>query len=115
MAATPARQTLGLLGFGAFGRFASAHLARHFTVLVHDVRDIAGEAADGGVRPVAIEEAAGAPIVVLAVPVQRLEGLLESIRGHVRPDALVIDVSSVKIRPLELMERELPKSVQLIG
>ena len=30
------RQTLGVVGYGAFGRFAAQHLALHFDVCAHD-------------------------------------------------------------------------------
>lgn len=104
-----------MLGFGAFGRFSAPHLARHFDVSVYDTRDIREDARRAGVRSVSLEEAAGLPVVVLAVPVQRLEGLLGSIRQQVKPGALVVDVSSVKLAPIEMMLRLLPESVRIVG
>lgn len=111
----PDRGTVGLLGFGAFGRFAAPHLQRHFDVAVFDTRDLGDGAHRAGVRSVSLDEAAASPVVVLAVPVQRLEALLDSIRGHVRADALVVDVSSVKAAPIEMMLRLLPPTVAIVG
>lgn len=106
---------LGLLGFGSFGRFAAAHLKMHFGVVVHDARDIASQAAEVGVPAVPLATAAAAPIVVVAVPVQNQEDLLTAMVPHLRPDALILDVSSVKLKPIEMMQRLLPASVRIVG
>ncbi|MFX9058099.1 prephenate dehydrogenase/arogenate dehydrogenase family protein, partial [Acinetobacter baumannii] len=34
---------------------------------------------------------------------------------HLRPGALVVDVCSIKTRPLEILERALPPGVDLLG
>lgn len=109
------RTSLGLLGFGSFGRFAAAHLKKHFDVVVHDARDMAVQAVEVGVPAVPLATAAGAPIVIVAVPVQNQEDLLTAMRPHVRPDALVLDVSSVKLKPIEMMQRLLPASARIVG
>jgi prephenate dehydrogenase len=106
---------LAIFGFGAFGRFMAAHLCAHFEVLVHDTIPIEQAAADLGVRAATLEQAASAPIVVLSVPAQSLEQLLLALRGRICPDAMVLDVCSVKLKPLELMRRLLPPSCRIIG
>lgn len=107
---------LGLIGFGNFGRFLAAHLRPHFDVLVADARAIdPDEASRAGVCAVKANVAAAQPLVVLAVPVQHLEALLAQIAPHVAPDALVLDVSSVKMRPVELMSRALPGGTRIVG
>jgi prephenate dehydrogenase len=54
-------------------------------------------------------------IVILAVPVQRLEELLVQIAPGLRQGALVLDVCSVKVKPCEIMTRRLPSSVSIVG
>lgn len=108
-------RTLGLIGFGAFGRFMVPHLAPHFDLCASDLLDIARPATDLSVRAVPIEEAASSDILILAVPVQALAAALECIRHAVKPGAVVMDVCSVKIEPLELLARELPEAIELIG
>ncbi len=110
-----ARRTLSLIGFGAFARFAAPHLAPHFEVLAHDARGIDAEIAGLGLRPVPLAEAAAAAIVVLAVPAQNLDVVLAAAAPHVRPDALVLDVCSVKMIPLRLMLERLPETASIIG
>lgn len=111
--------SMSILGFGAFGRFMSANVRGHFDVGVFDARDIAEDATAAGVRAVSLSEAAKSEVIVLAVPVQRLEGLLAELSPLIPKNAgdgaLVVDVSSVKVRPIEMMTRLLPRHVRIVG
>lgn len=114
-------QQVSILGFGAFGRFMARHLTPHVAVSAFD-RD-ANSGTIEGVRRVSLAEAAAADAIVLAVPVQDMESLLRdlapylSTRSAARPDEppLVLDVASVKLKPVELMARRLPPSVPIIA
>jgi prephenate dehydrogenase len=107
---------LGLFGFGAFGRLIVQHLSPLFEILVHDPAPAAmREARRWNVRPARLEEAAAAPIVVLAPPVDRLEALALEIAPFVRPRALVIDVASVKVKPAAWLDAAIPAGVDVIG
>ncbi len=101
---------IAILGFGRFGR-ALADLVR---LAGHGVR-----AHDPGVpeatAPTAEAAVSGADVVVLAVPVGILPDVLAEIRPLLGPDQLVIDVGSVKQRPIEAMERTLGVEVPWIG
>lgn len=110
------KQSLGLMGVGAFGRLALRHLGPHFDVVVCD------PAVD---TPVVVQEyqarvgdlatAAACDLVMLAVPVQKLRDVLQDIAPRVKAGALVIDVCSVKIKPLQAMMEILPPSVAVVG
>jgi prephenate dehydrogenase len=106
---------VGIVGFGAFGQFMAKHLAPHADLMVCDRHDVTRDAAELGVKAGTLAEVASREIVLLAVPVQNLEEVLTEIRPHVRAEAIVADVSSVKVKPLEMMARLLPRSVELIG
>jgi prephenate dehydrogenase len=107
--------TLGIVGFGNFGRFMCNHLRSRFNVRVHDRLDIADEAAQIGVKSAPLPEVAASEILVLAVPVQNMEEVLRDLRGVPRLPELVMDVGSVKVKPLDLMARLLPKRVDIVG
>lgn len=110
------KKTLGLVGVGSFGAFAAQHLAPHFDLVLHDATLDAGLLAQRlGARTGDLVAAAGCDIVILAVPVQRLRDALVSVAPHLRPDALVLDVASVKIKPTEAMRDLLPPTVSLVG
>lgn len=103
---------LGLIGFGAFGRLTARHLAASFQVIAHDPAATDGE----GVATLAdLATAAACPVVILAVPVGALEETLAAITPHLRPDALVIDVGSVKVKPARAMQAALPPGVRIVG
>ena len=108
-------RTIGIVGFGSFGRFLATHLAARFAVQVWDRRDLESEVAALGLPWTSLEACAGCDVVIPAVPVQDLEPLLERLTPHLAPDSLVVDVASVKIKPLEILERLLPPRVQFIG
>jgi prephenate dehydrogenase len=107
--------SLGLIGVGAFGAFALPHLAAHFDVTIHDVSDIAALAKQHGVKACDLAEVAACDIVVFAVPVQRLESVLQAAAPYLKKNALVIDVASVKLKPTEMMQRLLPATVDIVG
>lgn len=108
--------SLGLFGFGAFGRLAAKHLAPYFRILVHDPSPAAQrQARRWNVELVSLEEAAACPVVVLAAPVGLLEGLARRIAPYVRPRALVIDVASVKLKPAAWLDAAIPAHADVIG
>ncbi len=103
---------LGIVGFGAFGRLMATHLAPHFALYAYDP----GTAAPApGVTLTDIATVARCPIVVLAMPVDRIAEVIAAIRPHLLPGALVLDVGSVKVRPAEAMRRLLPDHVDIVG
>jgi prephenate dehydrogenase len=108
--------TLGLIGCGAFGGFMLRHVTPYFRVLVHDpFRDLAEVRATYNLEVVDLAAAAAADIVVPAVPVQRLDALTREIAPHLRPGALVVDVCSVKLKPTEILERNIPPAVEIVA
>lgn len=98
--------SIGIFGFGAFGRLVASHLAPDFPVLVHDpaVPGLHGLAA-----------AARADILLLCVPLAALPGALSAIAPHLRPGQTVIDCCSVKEEPARLMAALLPPGVAVLG
>jgi len=108
-------KTLGLIGFGQFGRLAASILAPHFDVLISDVRDVSEDARALGLAAGSIEAAAGREIVVIAVPVRAMEETLTRIAPLVQPGALVVDVGSVKVLPIRWMQERLPPHVDIVA
>ena len=110
-----AKKRLGWIGFGNFGQFALPLLSDNIEVWVYDRVDKREEAERLGLHWGTLEEVAACHLLVLAVPVQFLESLLIEIKDLVIPNAMVFDVSSVKVKPIKLMTQYLPESVEIIG
>jgi prephenate dehydrogenase len=111
MKSRPAIHSIGLFGFGAFGRLLVRHLEPHFDLVIHDPN----QPPDPGLRFGTVAEAATCDLVILAVPVARMEGVLRLIAPHLRPGAMVADVGSVKLAPVQLMSELLPGHVEVLG
>jgi prephenate dehydrogenase len=116
------RTTIGLIGYGAFGRLAASHLAPLLPVFAYDpacpadpAAETARRTATKGVTLCDVATAASCDLVLLAMPVPQLSAAIAAVRPHLRPGATVLDVCSVKALPAELMLAELPDHVDIIG
>lgn len=106
---------LGFIGFGNFGQFIMPYLTPYFNVTVFDTVDYTQVAKKHGVKWGTLKEAAEKDFVALAIPVQFLEPLLIEIKDYVKPKSLIFDLSSVKVKPVDLMLKHLPEYVEIVG
>jgi prephenate dehydrogenase len=106
---------IGIIGYGRFGRLAARHLSKDDTVIVCGRRDIDDGNLPANVRAGSIEEVCNQRIVIPCVPISSFKTTLKTIAPLIRPDALVVDVCSVKVYPVQWMESELPRSVAILG
>ncbi len=110
----PPSESVGLIGFGAFGQLIARHIGPYFRLSAYDpALGLEAVAARHGVRLTSLREAASCDTVVLATPVRCLAETIEAIAPHIRPGALVLDVGSVKLGPAELMTRGLPAHAEI--
>ncbi|WP_157961346.1 prephenate dehydrogenase/arogenate dehydrogenase family protein [Microvirga flavescens] len=110
------RPSLGLIGVGAFGEFCIAHLAGHFDVSIHDPRrDLGVLEKSQGVRVTDLATAAQKDIVLLAVAPRDLRDVARKIAPHLKIGSLVIDVCSIKTKPLAILAEELPAHAEIVG
>jgi prephenate dehydrogenase len=107
--------SVGLMGFGAFGRLTARHLQPHVPFVVFDpAQPVPADGSGMGLRPVDIATVAACDIVILAVPVDRLAEAVASLRPHLRAGTVVLDVGSVKIEPARLLLEGLPDDVEIL-
>lgn len=108
--------SIGMLGFGAFGRLMARHLQPHLPLVAYDAgRPVEPDGSGYGLVPGGIAEVAACDIVILAVPVGKLADAIAALRPHLRSGAVVLDVGSVKIEPARLLLAGLPDDVEIIG
>ena len=107
-------KSLGIIGFGDFGRLTAEHLAGRFAIGVHAPRRSDAEIEAFGYKALSLEQAAAQDVVVISVPVQKMEQVIRQIAPHVRPGATVIDVASVKMLPSQWLARYLPENVHVV-
>ena len=104
--AAGAKPGLGLIGVGAFGQFCVSHLEPHFELTLHDPWRQLGTG---------LARAAAQDIVLLAVPWRTIAEVATEMAPHLRPGALVLDVCSIKVKPLALLAARLPGHVAIVG
>ena len=111
-------QQIGLIGFGAFGRLIARHAPAGVRLLAYDAASDAGELsppASCRLSRVSLAEAASCPLVVLAAPVTATAAICRQIAPWLRPGTLVVDVGSVKVKPVADMIANLPADVEIAG
>jgi len=104
---------IGLVGYGRFGRLIARHLAKRSTVCVHDRRT--NLRAESFVKVMSLDEVVQRQVIIFAVPIGELRSVLKRVRTKINPDALVLDVCSVKVEPLRWMRAHLPPTVAIVG
>ncbi len=107
---------IGLIGYGRFGRLTVENLTPDCPVVVHTrSRDKAADIAEAGGRLAPLEEACQQDIVILCVPISAMQATLKQIAPLVKTDALIVDVCSVKVYPVQWMKALLPASVEILA
>ena len=106
---------IGIIGFGRFGKLVSHYLSQDLDVFVYNRSDKSPEIAGTGAHPASLEIVCRQDIVIPCVPISRFKENLQTIAPLLKPDALVIDVCSVKEYPVQWMSEALPESVGILA
>ena len=107
---------IGLIGYGRFGRLVVKNLSAKFEIFVYTrSKDKEADIAEAGGRLVSLETACAQKVVVLCIPISAMQETLKQIAPLLKPDAIVVDVCSVKVYPVRWMRELLPKSVDILA
>lgn len=95
-------KTIGIIGFGSFGKFLAEKLSSHARVRVysHSGRENSWM--------VPLEEVVAVDYLVLSIPLEAYDEMLRQIKPLLRPATVLVDVCSVKVRPIEQIQQLLP-------
>ena len=97
--------SVGIIGYGRFGQLLKKLLDNDFDVKVYDPK----------LESSTLDDVLSLKTIFIAVPIRDFEKVICDIAERIPPDATVIDTCSVKIYPVEIMEKHLPKSVGIIA
>ena len=106
---------IGIIGFGRFGKLTARYLAEDFEVLAFNRTDKSEEIRATGGRAASLSSVCQQKIVILCVPISALKDVLSKIGPHIKKDAVVVDVCSVKVYPCQWMKTLLPDNVSILA
>ncbi|MFM2414867.1 MAG: prephenate dehydrogenase [Candidatus Parcubacteria bacterium] len=104
-------KTVGIIGYGQFGAFMTKHLARHCAVLVSSSKKI--ESLPHGAQQADLQRVCDADIVIFSIPMNAFESVCTVTQSLISEKSIIIDVTSVKMRPLALLEQYFPHHERL--
>lgn len=102
----------GIVGYGSFGKLMADVLSSHGEVSVFSKsqKEISPPA-----KAASFEEVAKADVVILAVGLDALEDICQRLASVVKPKTIVADVSSVKVKPIEFMQKTLGGKCRILA
>ena len=102
----------GIIGYGRFGRVLADLLANKYEVRVYDIEAVDN---DESVEICSLSEVLECILVFIAVPIRSFEDVIKEIATYKLYNTTIIDVCSVKVYPVEIMEKHLPDHVGIIA
>jgi len=105
---------IGIIGFGRFGRLLYKHLGDKLAFQIYDSRINENEG-KSNYPLTSLTEVCKNSIIILAVPVSRIEQICREISSLIQPGSLIIDVCAVKKYPCDIMRKLLPKDSEILG
>jgi len=107
---------IGIIGFGRFGRLVAQLIRANFgdvRILVFARKKEPG--VSEGFEFATLEEVCGSDVVIPCVSISSFEEVISSICGKIKPGALLIDVCSVKVYPVQVMMKYIPDSIEILA
>lgn len=105
---------VGIIGYGDFTKVILEYLAPHADIVVSSRSKDSGDAGFGA-RFADVAEVLSQDIIIPSIPSQFFDDFFTYHKRLINPEALVIDVCSVKVLPLEVLERLLPDTCSIVG
>ena len=104
--------SVGIIGFGRFGKILSNILQKGFMIKVYDIQSLSYH---NGVQFTSLEEVLKEKVIFIAVPIRHFESLINNISGELKKNTTIIDVCSVKKYTSDVMKNILPEEIGIIS
>lgn len=105
-------KTVGLIGFGAFSNLLEKLLTQYDPALI--IKYASRSRPIDNQKIFSFEEVAASDLVIPSVPIRAFEKTIISLKEHVKPNAIILDVCSVKVHPKSVLLKHLAKDFNLI-
>lgn len=106
------KDSVGIIGFGRFGRVLGKILSDDFKVVAYDPADVEPQF---GVELTNLNIVLKEQTIFLAVPIHLFKKLVIDIAPRLSESCTIIDVCSVKVYSVNVMQEILPSTVGIIG
>ena len=102
----------GIIGYGRFGKVLADLLSNKYEVRVYDIKAVDN---NEGIEICSLSKVLECILVFIAVPIRSFEEVIKEIATYKLYNTTIIDVCSVKVYPVEIMEKHLPDHVGIIA
>ena len=103
--------SIGIIGFGRFGKILSNILQRGFDIKIYDKNP---NLKLTNIKFVSLDEIVQEKNIFIAVPIRNFKDIIKNIAPKLN-NTTIIDVCSVKMEPVKIMKSFLPKNVGIIA
>ena len=104
--------SIGIIGFGRFGKILANILQKGFAIKAYDPK-IIGEFSR--VEFTDLESILKEKVIFISVPIRQFESVITEISPNLSEGTTIIDVCSVKKHPTEIMENNLAENIGIIA
>ena len=101
---------IGIIGFGRFGKILAEILSTQNEIFIHDSNGIKGD-----YQNLSLLEIIKCEILFIAVPIREFKNVIKTLQKFNLQNTTIVDVCSVKLHPVEVMQEYLPKNVGIIA
>ena len=105
-------KSVGLIGFGRFGKVLANILQKGFAIKTYDLTP---PHTFTGVEIADLTTVLKEEVIFIAVPIRHFESVIQNIASKLSEDVLVIELCSVKKYTTEVMKKILPEQVSIIA
>lgn len=99
-------KSVGIIGHGKMGKILKKIFKQKFPVCIYDIKTN---------NQNMLKKICDQDLIILCVSIDSLETILMEIKIFLKKDSIVMDICSVKNRPVKLMVNILPSNVQILG
>ena len=102
---------VGIIGYGRFGKILFDMLKSKYHVKIYD----SNHTQNNDVEIVSLEEILKLEIIFIAIPISSFENIIKLISKYKLHSTTIIDMCSVKMYPVEIMEKYLSADVGILA
>lgn len=103
----------GMLGYGRFGKLWATALTPYGEVWVHDLKQLQNFK-NSKIKNMSLHQLANVDILFLTLPISEIAKGCQQIKPFLKPSTLIVDCCSVKIYPIQIIQKVLGKQQPLL-